>query len=143
MKHIRLESAMSQRPDRLILVYDGDSGLRAMLLDVVKKAAGREECPLCEITYGPLGKRRAWVECAARIDLAVDEMHRDELPAEWNVARGDLPCILARVGGDRPFVLLTRAEITACDASIDALDRRIRDALAKLARVVRVEEASP
>lgn len=25
-----------------------------MLLDVVKKTVGREDCPLCEITYGPL-----------------------------------------------------------------------------------------
>lgn len=46
------------QPDRVILVYDGDSGVRAMLMDVLEKATGREECALCEITYGPLGKRR-------------------------------------------------------------------------------------
>jgi hypothetical protein len=56
---IRPEPAPASRPDRLILVYDGDSGLGAMLLDVVKKAVGREECALCEITHGPLGKRGA------------------------------------------------------------------------------------
>jgi hypothetical protein len=30
------------RPDRIILVCDADSGLRAMLLDVVKRAPHRE-----------------------------------------------------------------------------------------------------
>ena len=117
------------RPDRLILVYDGDSGLRALLLDVVKKAVGREECALCEITYGPLGKRRAWTECAARLGVAVDETHRDQLPPEWRIARDQLPCILARVREERPVILVTRDEIAALGGSVDALERRILDGL--------------
>ncbi len=32
------EGSTAVRPDGVILVYDGDSGIRAMLLDVVKKA---------------------------------------------------------------------------------------------------------
>lgn len=59
------DQVASPPPDRLILVYDADSGLGAMLLDVVKKAVGREDCPLCEITYGPLGKRSTWRRRAA------------------------------------------------------------------------------
>jgi hypothetical protein len=52
-------SPQANAPDRVILVYNGDSGVGAMLLDVVKKAVGREDCPLCEITYGALGKARS------------------------------------------------------------------------------------
>ena len=118
------------RPDSLILVYDGDSGLRAMVLDVLKKAAGREDCALCEITYGPTGKRPAWKACEARLGVAITELHRDRIPREWDVQRGELPCVLARVGDDRPAVLLARDEIAECRGSVDALERRIQDALA-------------
>lgn len=119
-------STSTARPDRVILVYDGDSGLRAMLLDVVKKAAGREECALCEITYGPLGKRGAWRECEARLGVIVDELHRDQLPPEWAITREALPCVLGRVGTERPFVLLSKGEIEACGKRVDELDRKDR-----------------
>jgi hypothetical protein len=116
--------------ERVILVYDGDSGVRALLLDVVKKAIGREDCPLCEITYGPLGKRRAWSACASRLGVAVEELHRDQLPAAWEIARDDLPCILARAGDEAPSVLLTREAIVSCRSSVEQLDRELRAALA-------------
>jgi hypothetical protein len=115
--------------NRIILAYNGDSGLAAMLLDVVKKAAGREDCALCEITYSPVGKRREWVACERRLGIAVEEMHRDRLPRDWGVSRAELPCILGRAGNQRPVVLVSRAEIVACRGSIDELERRLRAAL--------------
>jgi hypothetical protein len=117
--------------DRIILVYSGDSGLGALLLDVLKKAAGREDCALCEITYGPVGKRRAWAACESRLGIPVEERHRDELPPDWGISRAELPCVLGRAGSARPFVLLTRADITACSRSVVALERRLRAALAR------------
>jgi hypothetical protein len=119
------------RPNRVVLVYDGDSGLRAMLVDVVKKSVGREECALCEITYGPLGKRGAWKTCEARLGTIVDEMHRDQLPDEWGIARSELPCVLGRTGTERPFVLLSREEIVACAGSVDELEHRVLAALSR------------
>jgi hypothetical protein len=117
------------RPDRLILVYDADSGLAALLLDVVKKAVGREDCALCEITYGPLGKRGAWRACESRLGVAVDEMHRDQVPAEWGLSRTDLPCVLGRVGTARPFIVAAREQIAACRGEVDALEARLVEAL--------------
>jgi hypothetical protein len=116
--------------ERIILVYNGDSGLGALLLDVVKKAAGREDCALCEITYSPVGKRRAWTACQARLGMPVEELHRDRLPAAWGIMRSELPCILGRHGDTRPFVLVTCAEIRACNGSVAELERRLRTALA-------------
>ena len=110
----------------------GRTRLRAMLFDVVKKAAGREDCALCEITYGPLGKKDAWRSCEARLGLLVDELHRDRLPPEWGVDRRELPCVLARSGRETPFVLVTRDEIVACRGSIDGLERTIAQSLASI-----------
>jgi hypothetical protein len=118
---------MSKRPDSLILVYDGKSGVPAMLLDVVKKAVGHEECPLCEITYGPLGRKRAWTECASSIRIPVKELHRDELPPGWNVTT--LPCVLSRVGEEMPSVLVAREEIVACNGDPVRLQSKILAAL--------------
>jgi hypothetical protein len=127
---LRPERAAASRPDRLILVYDGDSGLGALLLDVVKKAVGREECALCEITNGPLGKRGAWRACETRLGVIVDELHRDQLPDAWGVSRSDLPCILGRSGTERPFAVVSRDEIISCRGSVDALEAKLVAALA-------------
>jgi len=127
---LRPELAPASRPDRLILVYDGDSGLGALLLDVVKKAVGREECALCEITNGPLGKRGTWRACETRLGVMVDELHRDQLPDAWGVSGSDLPCILGRVENERPFVLVPREEIISCRGSVGALEAKLVAALA-------------
>ena len=113
--------------NRVILVYNGDSGLRAMLLDAVKKAAGREDCALCEITYSPIGKKREWVACERRLGVKVEELHRDRIPPSWGIT--ELPCILGRNGEERPAVLLDRAQIEACHGSISELEQRLRQAL--------------
>ena len=122
--------------DRIILVYDADSGVAALLLDVCKKLFGREDCALCALTYSPVGKRRAWSACAKGLGVAVEELHRDRLPADWGIARAELPCILGRAGDERPVVLVNRAEIIACHGSIDELERRLLAALAAPAATV-------
>ena len=100
-----------------------------MLLDVVKKAAGREECALCAITYGPLGKRDGWKQCEKRLGITVEELHRDVLPAEWGIARAQLPCVLARHAQARPTVLVTREQVGECRGSVEALEQCITAAL--------------
>lgn len=122
-------------PDRIILVYDGDGGLGAMLLDAAKKALGKEDCALCEITHGPLGKREAWRRCERDLGVIVDELHRNQIPETWAVSRTALPCILGRVGDQRPFVLITRTEIEACGAAVAVLEHRLRSALARIGGV--------
>lgn len=116
---------------RLILVFDADGGLAAMLADVVKKAVGREDCALCEITYSPLGKRQSWKACEARLGVPVKELHRDELPAAWGLDHSQLPCVLAQVGDERPEVMLTKAEIVSCSGRVEELERMVQAALSQ------------
>ena len=115
---------------RLILVFDADSGLKAMLADVVKKAFGREDCALCEITYSPLGKRRTWQACEARLSMPVRELHRDELPPAWGLDHAQLPCVLVQEGEAKPEMLLTKSQISACEGRVDELERKLREAIA-------------
>lgn len=120
---------MPSHPESLILVYPGDSGLRAMMLDVLKKAVGREDCALCEITYSPLGKRSAWRQCERRLELPVSELHRDQLPVEWRITSAELPCVLVRAGESPPSVLVARDQIATCRGNVAALEACIRAAL--------------
>lgn len=117
-------------PDRIILVYDGASGARAMVLDAVKKALGREDCARCAITHGALAKREAWRQCEARMGLKFDALHRDQLPEAWRLSRCDLPCVLGRVGDSMPFVLVPRSEIEASVGRAEVVKARILAALA-------------
>ncbi len=121
---------MARSVSRIVLVYNADSGLGAMLLDAIKKAAGREDCTLCEITYSAVGKRRQWAACERRLGVPVEELHRDHVPASWGIPRSELPVILGRAGDEPPFVLVSRAEIAACRGRVDELERRIRERLA-------------
>lgn len=121
---------MADRPDRLIFVYNGDSGWVAMLQDAVKKAFGREECSLCEITYSPVGKRRAWLDCEKRLACAVEEMHRDRLPSSWGISPGQWPCILAQSGEKRPSLLVAKDALDRCERRPEALEALIAAALA-------------
>lgn len=114
--------------ESLVFVYDGASGLAAMALDVLKKLAGREECPLCEITYSPTGKRSTWRECERRLGMPVEEMHRDELPSSWGVSLEALPCVIVKRGGSQRIVL-GREDIVRCGGRPDALERALRDAM--------------
>lgn len=120
------------RPDRLILVYDADGGAFAMVLDAMKKAVGKEDCPLCEVTYSPLGKRRSWQACERRLPIPVEERHRDQLPDDWGIPRTALPCVLARTGRAPPVVLVARPEIAGCRGDAAALEGLIATALARL-----------
>ena len=124
---------MPSAPNTLIFVYDADGGLRAIVLDVLKKAVGREDCALCAIMYGPVGKRSAWKACERRLGLAIAELHRDELPPAWGMAPSALPCVLARAGDDMPRMLVEREEVEACRGDPAALEQRIRARLAAMA----------
>ncbi|HYV43548.1 MAG TPA: hypothetical protein VFA20_01760 [Myxococcaceae bacterium] len=117
------------RPDRLILLYDLNSGLGAMLLDAARKAVGREDCPLCEIAYSPIGKRKEWRACEARLGIKVEELYRDKLPPDWGIALEDLPVVLGRVGDERPFVIVNREGIVSCHGSVSALEEKLVAAL--------------
>ncbi|HKO93820.1 MAG TPA: hypothetical protein VJU61_21850 [Polyangiaceae bacterium] len=116
--------------ETLLLVYDGDGGLRAKLLDAMKKAIGREECALCEITYSPVGKRKAWATCEARLGMPVREVHRDEVPDAWGIGRDQLPCILLQARTEQPVVLLPREAIQQCRGEVGALEALLQQTLA-------------
>ena len=96
--------------ERLYVVYNADSDFLSLLVDVARKLAGRDECPLCTLTHGVTGERAAWKACKQALRVPVDAVHRDELTGDLRQIAAPLPFVAARVGG-RPELLLERAAI--------------------------------
>ena len=120
----------TQFPTRLLLIYRGDAGVIPMILDVLKKSVGIEECSLCHATFGPTGMKKAWNACEQSLEVPVVHLHRNEVPQDWRIREEDLPCILVDRAGARS-VLVDRAAIAACAGSPKRLEEAVRAALSR------------
>lgn len=115
--------------ERLILIFDANSGRWSALVDSAKKALQLNACSLCTITHGLAGEKAAWRECKAGLNVPVDYLHRDELGGGMAEV-GRLPCVVAEVGGER-VVLVTPDTLSACGGEVDALDAELRASAAR------------
>ncbi len=115
---------------RLVGVYDADGGLAGEAKYVVGHLLGRLECALCDITHGPVWRKKTFDAFRARLGVPFDVVHRNERSPEIEAATGDaLPCILA-VTDSGIVPLLDRAALEACGGEVDQLEPALRAAIA-------------
>lgn len=120
-----------QRIIRLVGVYDADGTLRGELSYWVGARLGRRHCSLCEITHRSVRQRPEWKACAADLPVPFDTYHRNDQPqAVRAAAAGQAPVIVAETETGH-VVLLTPAEIEACNGSIDQLVEAIEQSSAR------------
>ena len=112
--------------DRLFVVYNADSDWWSLLVDVARKLAGRDECPLCTLTHGATGERSAWRECKQSLGVPVEAVHRDELTAPLRALSAKLPFVAVEAAGELR-VLLDQAGVAALDGDFRALEARLRE----------------
>lgn len=116
---------MERRIDRLVFVFDADSGKLGALVDGVKKLLTVNGCPLCAITHGILGERAEWKECREGLGVPVDYLHRDELSGPLRRIVGTAtPCVLAVASGDHR-VLLGPEVLGRCKGGVPDLKGRL------------------
>lgn len=118
---------MSERRtiDRLIFVFDADSGALSAFFDSARKALRLGGCALCSITHGLTGERAEWTDCKEELGLPVEYVHRDELWAELDrTIRGRLPCVVADVEGEL-VELMDRDVLERCRGSVADLRGRL------------------
>ena len=79
--------------DKLIFVYNADSGLLNAMKDWAHKIVSPETypCSLCALTYDNLGMRRPWREFIKELGYEVEFLHRDELEEKYNIKDVMLP----------------------------------------------------
>jgi hypothetical protein len=111
--------------ERLYVVYNADSDWWSLLVDVVRKFAGRDECPLCTLTHGATGERSSWQECKQSLGVPVEAVHRDELTPPLRALDAPLPFIAVEASR-KLEVLLDKTAVLALEGNTDALERALR-----------------
>jgi hypothetical protein len=114
-----------RRIDRLLFVFNADTGSFNAFLDSARKLLRLNGCTLCSITHGLAGEKSEWRECKEEIGVPVDYIHRDEISGELRSVVGDqLPCIVAQTGSDL-VLLLTPDVLDRCQGSVADLKGRL------------------
>ena len=119
-----------RKVDRLIFIYDANSGKIGAFLDSTKKLLMIGGCALCTITHGILGEKTEWKECKEELGVPIAYYHKNEIPEYLQEMVSDhLPCILAQAGG-KAFMLLEPEVLKRCRGNVGDLKGRIRYYLA-------------
>lgn len=102
--------------DKLVFVYNADSGIVNGLLDYAHKTFSPQTyaCNLCALTYGYTGMRAEWRRFLRNLRAPVEFVHRDELRERYCVEGVALPTILALRAGILE-VWMSATAINACN----------------------------
>jgi hypothetical protein len=114
---------------RFVGVYNAEGTLKGEIAYWIGARLGRAHCALCDITHGVLRERSDWRSCRDGLPVPFETFHLDDQPSEVRtVAGGAAPVVVADTSGG-PVVLLGPAEIEACQASPEKLERAIEAAV--------------
>ena len=70
----------------LVGVYDADGGVAGEAKYVVGHLLGRLECALCDITHGPVWRKKSFDEFRRRLGVPFEVVHRNERSSEVEAA---------------------------------------------------------
>ena len=75
---------MSKRTiDRLLFVYNANSGKWNAILDGAKKLLAVDGCPLCSLTHGVFGEKAEWRACKESFGVPVEYVVPKEGAPSW------------------------------------------------------------
>ncbi|MBF9220150.1 hypothetical protein [Hymenobacter ruricola] len=118
-------------PQRLLFVYNADTGLLAGLKDTFHKilSPGTYPCALCAVTYGATRMRPQWRDFIKSLPVPVEFRHRDEFEREhpqWRGHRLPAAFAVAETGALTPFIDAKEM----ADADLNDLMQLVRQKLA-------------
>ncbi|GMR09071.1 MAG: hypothetical protein BMS9Abin26_2084 [Gammaproteobacteria bacterium] len=113
--------------DRLIFVYNADSGLFNTVTDIAHKilSPGTYACNLCALSHGHFSVREHWVKFLETLSVQTDFLHRDEFLSRYGMKDVPLPAIFHEQDGTLTAVINAEA-INACK-DLDQLTALITD----------------
>lgn len=104
--------------DRLLFVFNADSGKWNAFVDSARKLFMVNGCALCSITHGLTGEKSAWKDCRDELGVPIDYVHRDELSDRLRkVIEDNVPCVVAEVNGEYT-VLMGPDVLERCRGSV-------------------------
>ncbi|MCI0555306.1 MAG: hypothetical protein L0287_30535 [Anaerolineae bacterium] len=102
--------------DKLIFVYNADSGIFNAFKDLIHKNLSPETypCSLCTVTYNNLGMRREWKQFIQQLGRSVEFLHRDELEKKYGIKGIPLPAAFTKCMGEEPRIWLNAEKMNSC-----------------------------
>jgi hypothetical protein len=103
--------------DKLIFVYNADSGLFNTMSDIAHKlfSPSTYECQLCALTHGLLKERGEWRDFIESFDVEVEFLHRDQFREQYPAHHEGLPAVFLLSDGELSTWLPTE-RIRACSS---------------------------
>ncbi len=122
----------SEPLNKLIFVYNADSGVRNALLDSVHKVLSPStyECNLCDITYGLFSEKVNWKEFRLQFPMEMEFLHRDEFVKDYASKFGKnftFPIVLGDHLGELEVIINTEElnQLGAAGELIDLIKKRV------------------
>lgn len=97
---------------KLVFVYNADSGKRNAVLDSLHKvfSPSTYDCNLCDITFGLFGEKKDWKEFRSRFPVEMEFLHRDEFTKVYASKFGSrftFPIVLGANAGEFEVIIGT------------------------------------
>lgn len=120
----------SQPLNKLIFVYNADSGIRNALLDSMHKVLNPStyECNLCDITFGLFNEKVDWKDFRKKFPMEMEFLHRDEFNSDYASKFGKkftFPIVLGDNSGELEIVIKTE-ELNQLDNANELIDLIIK-----------------
>ena len=119
-----VDQAASSSRDRLIFVYNADSGVLNMVKDWAHKIVhpSTYDCQLCKLTYGNTGMLKKWHKFVSGLSYDTLFLHYDELKKQYpNLKDTPLPCIFVEQSKNNCVKVILDAETINKQQTLDQL----------------------
>ena len=102
--------------DKLIFVYNADSGILNAIKDLIHKNVSPEtySCSLCAVTYDNLGMKREWKQFVQSLNRSVEFLHRDEMAEKYAIVDVQMPAAFIHCMGESPRLWLDAKQMNSC-----------------------------
>lgn len=81
--------------NKLIFVYNANSGLLNFLTDTVHKTISKKtyKCNLCSITYGIINEKKEWKKFIDKLGIKSEFLHKDEFIKKYDIKNYKFPSV--------------------------------------------------
>ncbi|CAM3296617.1 GTPase [Zobellia roscoffensis] len=117
---------------KLVFIYNADSGLKNSLLDSAHKilSPSTYDCNLCDITFGVFTENKVWKDFREKTNLDMEFLHKDEYRKQYASKFGNkftFPIILAQTNDDLQIFVGTEEmnAIKNSESLVEVIQKRV------------------
>ncbi len=111
---------------KLIFVYNADSGLRNVIIDGAHKifSPNTYACNLCDITFGAFAENKTWKKFRQKTSLVMQFLHKNEFKSQYASKFGhkfNYPIVLIAVN-ENLDILVNTEELNKLKSAEDLIE---------------------